>query len=214
MGRQVAALPRRGETPEGGEWCSGIQLLIPERIGSPVGRVGRWEGPRALTCAGMGTDVEAQHRHGHLGPEVPSYNSWEGGVCHQWRSRMQHPLTPGNPRVDADNQSQCVKEGNSKLRLESGLPFSGGVRGSEEKSVNSAVVRPRMARYWEALTWPESGEGQTRQDLERSGLTRRQRKIRLMREKVLRMRETSDVEIGGVLKKLIDSSPKGLENDL
>ena len=88
------------------------------------------------------------------------------------------------------------------------------VRGSEEKSVNSVVVRPRMARYWEALTWPERGEGQTWQDLERSSLTRRQWKIRLMREKVLQMQETSDSEIGGVLKKLVDSSPKALEHDL
>ena len=165
-------------------------------------------------CAGMDTDVEAQHRHGKVGLGVPSCNSWEGGVRHQWRSRMQCPLTPGNSRVDADSQSQCVKEGNSKFRLESGQPFSAGVRGSEEKSVNSAVVRPRMARYWEALTWPENGEGQTRQDPERLGLTRKQWKIRLMREKVLQMQETGDVEIGGVLKKLIDSSPKALENDL
>ena len=165
-------------------------------------------------CVGMCTDMEAQHRHGQLGLEVPSCNSWEGGVCHKWRSRVQRPLTPGNLRVDADSQSQCVKEGKSKLRLGRGRPFSGGVRGSEEKSVNSAVVRPRMARYWEALTWPKSGEGQNRQDLERSGLTRRQWKIRLMREKVLQMQETSDLEIGGVLKKLMDSSPKALENDL
>ena len=120
----------------------------------------------------------------------------------------------GNSRVDADSRSRCVKDGNSKLRLESGQPFSGGVRGSEENSVNSAVVRPRMARYWEALTWPERGDGQIRQELERSGLTRRQWKIRLMREKVLQMQETSDVEIGGVLQKLIDSSPKLLKSNL
>ena len=35
-----------------------------------------------------------------------------------------------------------------------------------------------------------------------------------MREKVLQMQETSDLEIGRVLKKLVDSSPKALENDL
>ena len=151
--------------------------------------------------------------HGQLGLEVPSCNSWEGGVRHQWRSRMQRPLAPRNSRVDANSQSQCVKEGHSKSRLGSGQPFSGGVRGTKEKSVNSAVVRPRMARYWEALTWRESGEGRTWQDLEHSGLTRRQWKIRLMREKVLQMQETSDLEIGGVLKKLVASSPKPLEND-
>ena len=127
---------------------------------------------------------------------------------------MQRPLMPGSSRVDDDSQSRCEKEGNSKSRFESGQPFSGGVRGSDEKSVNSVVVRPRMARYWEPLTWPERGEGQTRQDLERSGLTRRQWKIRLMRENVLQMQETSDLEIGGVLKRLVDSSPKALENDL
>ena len=117
-------------------------------------------------------------------------------------------------RVDDDNQSQCEKEGSSKLRLGSGQPFSGGVRGSEERSVNSVVVRPRLARYSEGLTWPERGEGQTRQDSERSGLTRRQWKIRLMREKVLQMQETNDLEIGGVMKKLVNSSPKALEHDL
>ena len=62
--------------------------------------------------------------------------------------------------------------------------------------------------------WPEREDRQIRQELERSGLTRRQWKIRLMREKVLQMQETSDVEIGGVLQKLIDSSPKALESDL
>ena len=97
-------------------------------------------------CAGMGTDVEAQHRHGQLGLEVPSCNSWEGGAHHRWRSRMPRPLTPGNSRVEDDSQSQCEKEGSSKLRLGGGQPFSGGVRGSEERSVNSVVVRPRMAR--------------------------------------------------------------------
>ena len=45
-------------------------------------------------------------------------------------------------------------------------------------------------------------------------MTRRQWKIRLMREKVLQMQETSDFEIGGVLIKLVDSSPKALEHDL
>ena len=113
-------------------------------------------------------------KHGQPGLEVPSCSSWEGGVHHQWRSRMQRPLTPGNSRVDDGSQSQCEKEGNSKLRLGSGQPFSGGVRGSEEKSVNSVVFRPRTARYWEALTWPERGEGQTRQDREHWGLTHRQ----------------------------------------
>ena len=164
--------------------------------------------------AGMGTDGEAQHRHGQLGLEVPSRSSWEGGAHHQWRSPMQRPLAPGSSRVDDDSQSRCEKEGSSKSRLESGHPFRGGVRGSDEKSVNSVVVRPRMAQYWEPLTWPERGEGQTRQDVERSGLTRRQWKIRLMREKVLQMQETSDLEVGGVLKRLVDSSPKALENDL
>ena len=36
----------------------------------------------------------------------------------------------------------------------------------------------------------------------------------MMREKVLQMQETSDLEIGGVLKRLVDSSLKALENDL
>ena len=45
-------------------------------------------------------------------------------------------------------------------------------------------------------------------------MTRRQWKIRLMREKVLQMQETFDLEIGGVLKRLVDSSPKALDNDL
>ena len=80
--------------------------------------------------------------------------------------------------------------------------------------MSSVVVRPRMARYWEPLTWLERGEGQTRQELERSGLTRRQWKIWLMREKVLQMQETSDLEIGGVVKRLVDPSPKAMENDL
>ena len=40
--------------------------------------LGRATGP----CAGMGTDVEAQHRHGRLGLEVLSCNSWEGGAHH------------------------------------------------------------------------------------------------------------------------------------
>ena len=35
-----------------------------------------------------------------------------------------------------------------------------------------------------------------------------------MREKVLQMQETNDVEIGGVLQKLIASSPKELQCDL
>ena len=174
-----------------------------------------WSLGRAIDpCAGMGTDGEAQHRHGQLGLEVPSCSSWEGGAHHQWRSAMQRPLTPGSSRVDDDSQSRCEKEGSSKSRLESGQPFSGGVRGSDEKSVNSVVVRPRMARYWEPLTWLERGEGQTRQDLERSGLTRRQWKVRLMREKVLQMQETNDLEVGRVLKRLVESSPKALENDL
>ena len=65
-------------------------------------------------CAGMGTDVEAQHRHGRLGLEVPSCNSWEGGAHHQWRSPMQRPLLPGSSRVDDDSLSRCEKEGSSK----------------------------------------------------------------------------------------------------
>ena len=172
--------------------------------------LGRATGP----CAGMGTNVQAQHMHGQLGLEVPSCSSWEGCARHQWGSPMQRPLMPGSSRVDDDGQFRCEKEGYSRSRLESGQPFSGGVRGCDEKSVNSVVVRPRLARYWEPLTWPERGEGQTRQDLERSGLTRRQWKIRLMREKVLQMQETSDLEFGGVPKRLVDSSPKALENDL
>ena len=80
--------------------------------------------------------------------------------------------------------------------------------------MSSVVVRPRMAQYWEPLTWPERGEGQTRQELERSFLTRREWKIWLMREKVLQMQETSDLEIGGVVKRLVDPSPKALENDV
>ena len=91
--------------------------------------------------------VEAQHRHGQPGLGVPSCSSWEGGLHHQWRSRMQRRLTCGNSKVDANSRSRCVKEGNSKLRLESGQPFSGGERGFKEKFVNSGVVRPRMARY-------------------------------------------------------------------
>ena len=110
-------------------------------------------------CAGMATDVEARHKHGQPGHGVPSCSSWEGGVHHQLRFRMQRRLPRGNSRVDADSWSRCVKEGNSKLRLESGQPFSGGECGSEEKSVNSAVVRPRMVRYREALAWPERGDG-------------------------------------------------------
>ena len=35
----------------GGGWCSGIHFLIPERIGSPVGRVGRWDEPQILALA-------------------------------------------------------------------------------------------------------------------------------------------------------------------
>ena len=60
---------------------------------------------------------------------------------------MQRPLMPGSSRVDDDRQSRYEKEGNSKSRLESSQLFSGGVRGSGEKSGNSVVVRPRMARY-------------------------------------------------------------------
>ena len=45
-------------------------------------------------------------------------------------------------------------------------------------------------------------------------MTRRQWKIRLMKERVLRMQETSAVEVGGVLRKLIASSPKELACDL
>ena len=45
-------------------------------------------------------------------------------------------------------------------------------------------------------------------------MTRRQWKIRLMRERVLRMQETSDVDVGGVLWKLIASGPKQLARDL
>ena len=127
---------------------------------------------------------------------------------------MRRRITRGNSRVDADSRSRCVKEGNSKLCLESGPPFSGGERGFGEKFVNSGVVRPRMARYWEALTWLERGDERIRHEQELSGLTRRQWKIRLMREKVLQMQETSDVEVGGVLHKLIASSPKELECDL
>ena len=93
-------------------------------------------GQATCRCAGMATDVEAQHRHRQPGR----------GVHHQWLSRMQRRLTRGNSKVDADSRSRCVKEGNSKLCLESGQPFSGAVRGSEQKSVNSAVVRPRIAR--------------------------------------------------------------------
>ena len=80
--------------------------------------------------------------------------------------------------------------------------------------MNSAVARPRMVRYWEALTWPERGDEQIGQEQELSGLTRRQWKIGLMRERVLRMQETSTVEVGGVPRKLIASSPKELECDL
>ena len=121
---------------------------------------------------------------------------------------MLRRLTRGNSRVHADSRSRCVKEGNSKLCLESGQPFSGGERGFGEKFVSSGVVRPRMARYWEALTWPERGDEQIRQEQELSGFTLRQWKMGLMREKVLQMQEISDVEIGGVLQKLIASSPK------
>ena len=35
-----------------------------------------------------------------------------------------------------------------------------------------------------------------------------------MRDKVLQMQETCDLEIGGVLKKMVDSSPKALEHNL
>ena len=35
----------------GGEWCSGVQLLIPERIGSPVGRIRCWVEPQVLALA-------------------------------------------------------------------------------------------------------------------------------------------------------------------
>ena len=51
VGRQVADLSRRGATQEGGECCSGIQLLIPERIGSPMGRIGRWDEPQVPALA-------------------------------------------------------------------------------------------------------------------------------------------------------------------
>ena len=63
--------------------------------------LGRATGP----CVGMGTDVEARHRHGQLGLKVPSGSSWEGGAQHQWQSPMQRPLMPGSSRVDDDNQS-------------------------------------------------------------------------------------------------------------
>ena len=35
----------------GGKWCSGVQLFIPERIRSPVGRIGRWDEPEVLALA-------------------------------------------------------------------------------------------------------------------------------------------------------------------
>ena len=35
-----------------------------------------------------------------------------------------------------------------------------------------------------------------------------------MREKGLQMQETGDLEIGGVMEKLVNSSPKALEHDL
>ena len=76
--------------------------------------------------------------------------------------------------------------------------------------MNSDVARPRMARYWEALTWPERGDERIRQEQEHSSLTRKQWKIRLMRERVLHMQETSEMEGSGVLQKLIASSPKQL----
>ena len=50
----------------------------------PSGSNWSLEQATGLVC-GMGTDVGAQHRHGQLGLEVPSCNSWEGGVHHQWR---------------------------------------------------------------------------------------------------------------------------------
>ena len=99
VGRQVAALPRRGATQEGGGMVQWHTTSHPRAIWKPSGSnwsLGRATGP----CAGKGTEVEAQHRHGQLGLEVPSCSSWEGGVHHQWRSRMQRPLTPGNSRVD------------------------------------------------------------------------------------------------------------------
>ena len=53
--------PRANWKPSGSSWS-----------------LGRAIGP----CAGMGTNFEAQHRHGQLGLEVPSCSSWEGGVHH------------------------------------------------------------------------------------------------------------------------------------
>ena len=80
--------------------------------------------------------------------------------------------------------------------------------------MNSDVARPRMARYWKALTWPERGDERIRQEQEHSGLTRKQWKIRPMKERILQMQETSDIEVSGVLQKLIVSSPKELASDL
>ena len=144
---------------------------------------------RSLRWHGHWRGGATEDLEGHGRPEhgVPSCSSWDGGVRHQWRSHVQHRLTRGNSKVDADSRSRCVKEGNSKLCSESGHPFSGGERGFKEKSVNSGVGRPRMARYWEALTWPERGDERIRQEQELSGLTRKQWTIRLMRERVLQV---------------------------
>ena len=130
-------------------------------------------GRAADRYVGMVTDVEGQPKHGRPEHGVPSCSSWEAGVRHQWRFRMRRRLTRGNLSVDADSRSRCVKEGSSKLCSESGQPFSGGERGFREKFASLGVARPRMARYWEALTWPERGGEQLGQEQELSALTRR-----------------------------------------
>ena len=163
---------------------------------------------------GMVTAVEELPRPERRGRGVPCCSSWEGGVHHRWLSRTRHRITRGSSKVDAGSWSRCEGLGNSRSRLANGRPSSGGEGGFGEKFVNSDVARPRMARYWEALTWPERGEEQIRQGQEHFGLTRKQWMIRMMKERLLQMRETSDIEVGGVLQKLIDSSPKELARDL
>ena len=163
---------------------------------------------------GMVTAVQRQPRHGRWEQGVPCCSSWEGGVRHQWQSRMRHRIMRGSSKVDAGSRSRCEEEGTSKLCSANGRPFSGGERGFGEKFVNSDVARPRMARYCEALAWLERGDERIRQEQEHSGLTRKQWKIRLMRERILQMQETSVIEVSGVLQNLVVSSPKELASDL
>ena len=127
-----------------------------------------------------GTSHRSLRWHGHR--RGGAAQAWAaGGVRRQWQSRMRHRITRGSSKVDAGSRSRCEEEGTSKLCSANGRPFSGGERGFGEKFVNSDVARPRMARYWEALTWPKRGDERIRREQEHSGLTRKQWKIWLMR---------------------------------